>query len=321
MATTLTVEGMIDEVRALLDEDNRSRIEDNSDIVTALNRAQRHAVSIISKHYKEPLLAFKQLDASSSNLLPIPRDAIEGRLLKVEVRLNTHYTPVQAVSFQNATNLEYPAANVIPTHYAIIGHNYRLYPSNSATYPLRIWYLKEPLTLSKSLGQITKVGATYVVLNDATDVEVGTYVNVIDHRTGELVGQLQVKRVSGNRVEFRNTPDRSEVNQEPVTTLTSILTSTEETVETVKEDDFLCPTGTTNVPFMTSPFSNFYVAFAEAEVRRTLGEETNFQEQLKDEFQQTVESMWSGRENTSRIKNKNGAWGGIFRNMWRGTSR
>lgn len=321
MAQQSTVEGLIVEVRSLLDENNKSRVTDTNDILPALNRAQKQACIVLAKHYPEPLLKNVTYPAGSQSILPIPKDSLEDRLTKVEVKINGFYVPVEAVSYRDATPLEYPQSNGVPTHYSIQGKNFRLYPSSSTAHAVRAWFLKNPPSLALSYGKIVKTSSTFIVMDDTDGMEVGSYVNIIDHRDGTLIGQLQVKRINGTRVEFRDTPDRSEVSQEPVVSLSDILTSDDPAVNYVKEDDYVCPTGCSNIPFMISPLTNFYVSYAEACIRRKLGEETDLVERLRMELQQEVESTWAGRENTLRISDKNRAWGGSLRSRWRGRTR
>lgn len=313
----ITTTDIIRDVRSVLDEVNRSRVDDDTDIIPAINRAQAHAASIMARHYEQPLLAHKDIAiVQGQRDYPIPRDALEDRLEKVEVNNNGLFYPVDAISFRDSTWLETKASTNLPTNYAIIGKDFRLYPNASAAYPLRVWYLKSPLTIAKRFGKVTKVNSTFIVTDDVGDVEVGQYVNVIDHRNGQLIGQLQVKRINGTRLEFRDTPDRSEVNQEPVVTLSDIQTASNSTVELIKEDDFICPSGTTCIPFMKAPMTNYYTSYAEGELRRKLGEETQVQSIALKELEKDVERSWAGRESFIRVTQKSPHWLMPRRRSW-----
>ena len=238
----------------------------------------------------------------------------------MEVNNNGLFYEVNAVSYRDASWLETKASTTIPTNYAIIGKNFRLYPSPSS-YPLRLFYLKAPMSLAKAFGQITKIGADFVVLDQVSDLVVGAFVNTIDHRTGELIGQLQVKRINGKRVEFRATPDRTTVGQEPVVDFTTVTTpSTDPTVETLKEDDYLCPSGTSNIPFMRAPMSNYYISYAEGEIRRKMGEESQLQDAATKMLEKDVERSWVGRESTLIVKQKSRHWQSPGRRPWGNSS-
>jgi hypothetical protein len=179
------------------------------------------------------------------------------------------------------------------------------------------------MTLNLDYGKIEKVGTGFVVIDQAPDMDLipGSYANVIDHRTGELIGQLQVKRVVNGKVEFRDTPDRQVVNGEAVTTMDEIQGRSLPTQELIKEDDYLVPSGCTNIPFMMRPLSNYYISYAEGEIRRKLGETTELQERATQSLMQTVESMWVGRETTHRVANRSSIWTQSLGRLWRGRSR
>jgi len=312
----ITVTQLISDIRSVLDEVNKSRIDDKTDIIPALNRAQSHAASVMSRHYEQPLLATVQISTvSGQREYPIPRDSLEDRLEKVEVANNGLYYEVQAISYRNATYLETTSSSSIPTNYAIIGKNFRIYPAASS-YPMRLWYLKAPLPLAQQYGQVTKVGTDFIVMDQVGSLVVGDYVNTIDQRTGELIGQLQVKRINGKRVEFRATPDRATVNQVPVSTLTALTTPTISTQEILEQDDFLCPTGTSCIPFMTAPMSNYYISYAEGEIRRKTGEESQLQDAATKMLEKDVERSWVGRESTFIVKQKNRHWETPRRRPW-----
>ena len=52
----IAVNDLIDEVRSMLDEDNRTSVSDTADILPALNRAQNYAANILSRHYESHYL-------------------------------------------------------------------------------------------------------------------------------------------------------------------------------------------------------------------------------------------------------------------------
>jgi hypothetical protein len=301
---------------------------DERDILPALERAQDHAISLLSRQYQDPLKAYEHFNmVAGQREYPIPKDALEDRVIRVEIENNNLYYPLKPEDSNRITWLETRNSTSLPTHYVRIGKNIRLLPTANAAYRVRLWYLRRPPSLSSSEGQITKVGSNYVILDDVGE-NLSTfsdgnasYVNVIDSRNGEVVGALQIKRIDGQRIYFRDSPDRQTVNQTPIVTLADLKTNNgDPTKEVIKEDDFLCAVGTSCVPFMQRPLSNFLISYAEGEIRRKLGEETTIQVNATKQLMDDIKHAWSGRENTIKVNNNNPKWNMPWRRYY-GTTK
>lgn len=315
MRRLLLTESLISDVRSCLDEVNRSRIDDDIDILPALNRGLDHGSSLLARHYDDVMVKFKEI-TPTSNLIDIPADAFEDRIEKIELKRESGYYDIDRVAVRDLSKYESTyTTNSLPLCWAMVGKQIRVAPSN-AIGTLRLHYLLDPLPLGKTMGRITRVGADFVVIDELSD-EVTTnadlpssYINVIEPLTGIIRGSLQVKRINGNRLEFKTTPDKTTYLGQDVLTLDTIG---------LAEEDRITLAGTTCTPFMKKPLSNFLISFAEGEIRRKMGEDNELQLRATTTLKADVERQWAGRESTFKVNTRGGQWNrGHFRGYRRG---
>ena len=318
----ITVDSLIDEVRSMLDEDNRESIRDAEDILPALNRAQNYAANILARHYESPMLAHEEVTTvTNQREYDIPENAFEQRLEKVEVQVNNLFYPLTRISYRDISLYETQSTTSIPYYYVIVGNRYRILPTSNATYPLRVWYLKDPLRLVQKQGRINIVNTTdnYVILDNVgsdltTEADnLDSYVNIIDGQTGLRKATLQVKNINGNRINFKTSPARSEVLNITIDTglATSGLVKNQTANQpdvSINPDDFICLIHGTCVPFFKQPFSNFLVQYAIAELRRKLGGPADLELRVLKDLEEQVERSWVGREQSLRVTKKNNSW-------------
>lgn len=324
MARRLTVQNLIDDVRSMLDEDNRESIKTDEDILPALNRAQDFASNILARHYESPLLTKKTIAmVAGQDEYNLPEDAFEQRLEKVEVNVNQLYYPVTRISYRDLSLYETQGTTNIPYYYSVVGNKYRILPTGNDTYNLRIWYLKDPLPLVSPQGRINTINSAsnYVILDSAGDEltteadNLDSYVNIIDGQTGERKATFQVKTITGNKITFKTIPSRSSVlNLTIDTDMTDLEANKDDGSGEVKaqvnieEDDFICLIHGTCVPLFKKPFSNFLIQYAIAEIRRKLGGPADLELRVLKDLEQQVERSWVGREQTLRVKKRSGNW-------------
>jgi hypothetical protein len=297
MSRLLLTEQLIADVRSVLDETNRSRIKDDIDIIPALNRGLDHGASLLSRHYDDPLLKLKTV-TTTSDIYPVPDDAFEARVVRIELERDSGFYEIDRINTDKMGLFESSyTANALTLAWAQVGNDIRLFPGKAGV-TIRIHYLKSPAPLGRTMGRVSRIGADFLVIDSLSD-QVTTnsdletsYVNVVNPHSGEVRGCLQVKKVSGNRVEFKSTPDKTEFLGQEVLTLATIG---------VVEEDRLALAGSTCTPFMPRPFSNFLIAYAEGEIRRKLGEDNDMQIRATKELRNDVERSWVNRENTMRI--------------------
>lgn len=313
MSKIRTVSSFIEEIRSMLDEDNRDSIRDKEDILPALNRAQDFATNILSRHYESPLLKFKTIEAIPGETdYPIPEDAFEERLEAVEVSISGQYSKLTRINYRNIADYEVASAAIVPFYYSVIGDKFRILPGPSA-YPLRVWYLVDPLPLVPSQGRITKVDNAncFIVLDSVGEDlttesdQLNSYINIINGKTGEIKGSYQIKTISDNKINLKTIPSRTEVEG-------SIISNNLED-NNIKEDDLVSIVSGTCVPFFKKPVSNFLVQYAVAELRRKLGDDSGMDEKLKKDLEDQVKKSWIGREQSMRVSMVNNSWARIIR--------
>lgn len=298
-------------VRARLDEMNRDTIEDNRDILPALNRALEYAVDIYSRYYPDPYLDSVMVPLESGTAeYDLPEAAYEDRVVKIDLLYNNYfYSDIQRIAYKDLVNYETNAVSAIPYYYAIIGRTIKVVPIPSSGYSMRVWYVKSPDQLVFPQGRITVVNETnnYVVV-DAVGGNISTesdqlenFINIINARTGEVRGTFQVAATDDTRITLRSSPNRSEVLGQPV--LSSIADLG------IKEDDYVCLATGTCVPYLSSPTANFLIQYSIAELCRQLGVNGPEEEQVIDKFEKQVKTTWAGREPTARINKRNNIYG------------
>jgi len=332
----ITVDDLIDEVRSMLDEDNRSTVSDAADILPALNRAQNYAANILARHYESPMLRWKTVTpVSGQDEYDIPEDAFEQRIEKVEVKVNNLFYPVKRIDYRDISLFEAPqssSANV-PYYYAVVNNRFRVLPKANPTYPFRIWYLEEPPRLVKSQGRINIVNTSgnYVIVDSAgSDLttesdNLNSYINIIDAQTGKRKASYQVQNISGNKITFKTSPTRTQVLNTAIDTgMTTLLVNEDADNQgadvTIEPDDFVCVIKGACVPFFKKPFSNFLVQYAIAEIRRKLGGPADQERQVLADLEEQVERSWVGREHTLRVEKTNQRWNTPIRRYYGGRS-
>jgi hypothetical protein len=244
-------------------------------------------------------------------MLDIPEDAFEQRLERIEVNIGGTFVPVRRVSYRDLYQYEAGSAQAaVPTHWAVVGTEYRLAPTPSGAYSLRVWYLQDPPPLVLSQGRITNYssGSVYVTVDSIGD-DVSTeldsldaFVNIVDGMTGKIKATLQVRSIDGNRVSFRTSPSQATVFGR---TVASALPSS------IEKGDFICSASGSCIPVLKKPFSNFLIQYAVAELQRSkLGGPADLEMRVVEKLEEQVERSWVGREQTIRVKRTSSQWAG-----------
>lgn len=312
----LLVDDLINSVRSLLDEDNTATVNDDRDILPALQRAQDVCVNILTRKYNDPFVTHATLQPiSGQSEYDIPDDAFEERLEKVEVNRLGLFYEIKRIDFRDISAFENTSQQNIPYYYCIVGNKMRLVPQPTGTYPLRIWYIKDPESPVKSQGRITLINASqnYLVVDSiGSDLttsmdELNSYVNIIDGSSGIVKQSLQIQSIQGNKVKFKSVPTRSSVLNK---TISSSIDSS------VEEDDLICVVSGSCVPRFKKAVAHYMVQFAVADIVRKLGGSTEIEEKVKKEFETMVEKEDKGRETSTRVRKVNRNWAVITRRFF-----
>lgn len=312
-----TVQQLADSVRSRIDEMNRDSIDDERDILPALNRALEYAVDIYSKQYIDPFLAYTTLDLTSAQEYSLPETVYEDRIVKLEIATSVNlYQEVQRISYRDSTAYETDSPSSTPYCYVVIGRKIRLLPPPSGVYDARLWFVKYPEQLVLPQGRITVVNenSNYVVV-DAIGSDLSTetdkltsFINIINGRTGEVRGTFQIASLSDGRITLRSQlpqNGRTEIFEKTILTSMADLG--------IERDDYVCVAAGTCVPYLASPTSNFLIQYSVAELSRQLGVNSVEEEQVLAKFEDQVKRTWAGRETTARVKKRSAAFGVPYR--------
>jgi hypothetical protein len=326
---TKVVDDLVSDVRQQLSEENTAALDTKLDILAALNRAQDYAANILARHYESPMLVKQivELEPGRSEY-PIPDDAFEQRLEKIELTIGRSFVELTRTSYRDATYYESTSGTFIPSLYVVIGNRYRLVPGpSSGARQIRIWYLRDPLPLVLQQGRVTLVNAAEnYLLVDSLGVDLTTegdnlnsYISVIDGQSGLRKGSFQIKNLVDNKIEIKTTPARSTVLNIPIDSSFNGLVDESGQPLTIEPDDYVCVVSGICIPFFKKPFSNFLIQYAVAELTRKLGGDSGMEQSVLKGLEEEVERSWVGRETTLRVKKRNITWGSNY-SRWRGNT-
>lgn len=320
------VDDLVSEIRYITDEQNVDAVTTDFDILPALNRAQEYAYAIYASKYPKPLLASSAVTLTAgTSSYDIPEDAFQDRLLGVEIASvvgasgNLH-SPLQEIDHKEVHEWESTTTTPIPDRYYIAGRQYHLVPAPSGAYNARIWYIREPERLVLSQGRVTSYssGSRTITVDSlgttlegtdltTTSTSLGSYVNIINGRTGKIRGTCQLSALSSttagseSTLTFRSSPIRTSVMGR---TVSGSIPSD------IAVDDYVCiVTGTCVLPFR-SPTSNFITQYAAAEIMASKTEGTDLNDQaILEKFERQLSRTWGGRPSTAKIRLTSRVWG------------
>jgi hypothetical protein len=311
----LTTRDIISSVRSLMDEDSEFSLNDERDIIPALNRGLDNAYSIVAKHNPDALLTSRTFPAVSQFM--IPEDVLEDRIESLEIIAGNVVCPLKRLNFREVAAQTYNRFGVnlaLPTYYTIVGREIRTVPQQLSTtsgYTMNLWALTDPPNLVKEYSRISLVNqaGNYVSLEEvpqgldsAADVLSG-YVNIVDKNTGAVKGSLQVSQILGQRITFRTTPTRTTVEDRPISG--SLLGLQ------IEVDDYLCPVqGSCVVPVLAKPITNYITQYAVTELTRRLGGESDKEASAREDLEKQVKRTDKGRESSMRVHRDSSAWQG-----------
>lgn len=314
MARRLVTSDLIAEVRSLIDENNTESVNDEADIIPALNRAQDVCANILARHYESPLIKQATVEAvAGQSDYDIPEDAFEDRLEKVEVIVNGYFYSLKRINYRDIAEYQVPVSQQIPAYYCIIGRKFRVINSPSGTYDFRIWYMQDPKPLVKEQGRITLVNeaGNYIRVDEvgselsSLSDEFESFVNVVDGDSGTIKATVQIQSIVDNKITFKSSPTMSTFMGQ---TVESDITGLEFAV-----NDYICVATGTCIMFLKKPLSTYVIQYAAAEMVKKLGGSADMELRILQDLEKIVEHSWVGRQQSLRVKKVNAHWGGLSR--------
>lgn len=321
MASLATTQDLIDEVRSLINELNQDSVQDERDILPALNRAQDQMMAVLSKHYPDPYLETAEVTirGDEDGLYKIPENAWSDAVTKVEMEQqqggnNARYE-VSRASYRHVSQYRSSGRPNVPYYYIVKGRDIELIPPPNSSYKMIMWYLRKPEKLVLPQGRITLVDADSNRIN-ITDIgtqlstEVGelqNFVNIVDGQTGVIKATAQIKSINGSTIIFKSIPSQNTILNRTVTTDLTTVTDRSDTLD-IHPNDYICSVEGGCVPYFFQPGRNFILSHAAADVGRAIGLPSESMYREREKFEDEISSTWASRESHLRIKQKSPHW-------------
>lgn len=312
-----SVNDLIDQLRAQLDESNPDNITD-AQLLQTLNRAQRSATNIVARKYESLFWSSTTTTTvGGQQEYDIPTDAFGRRVELVEIVVNGTSYECRRISNQQRTNYDSLTQSAYPQYYTLKKNKIELFPVPSSGVTVRIHYTKRPEQLVVTQGRITAFDSSdnYVIVDTlGDDIAVSTdgfvaYVNVVDYLTGEVKGTVQVAAIDTdlNQVTFKSSGlTRSTVLGRTVST--SLPTD-------IAVDDYICLVTGSCVSELDEAYNDYILQFSVVEIRRRLGEPLNDELAALNAIEDELKRIWSGRESSLRVRKSNNHYNNMIRRV------
>jgi hypothetical protein len=309
MPDILTVDDLVRETRAQVDESNK-KTKSDADIVDVLNRGQRIVTSLLARRYPEPLLKETPLALLAGTTdYSIPEDSYENRVLHLTTRTSPGYdVEIRQRSYRDLTRFMISGLSTMPSAWAVVGRKIRILPAPTSGVTGTLTYIRRPPKLVLSQGRVTKVGADYVIVNETGDDvsssmdELASYVSIINWSTGEVRASFQVQSVTGNKLAFAATPTRSEVRGVPISGASALTTCGAEV------DDFICLAEGSCISYFQDSMSTYLVAYAASQLRLSLEGQNQLETAVEQYAKEALEHQALGRQGTAQVRFTSAIW-------------
>jgi hypothetical protein len=305
----MLVNDMLAEVRAISDENNTTDVSD-TDILSALNRAQQKLARIAAKRYSPLFMREIVLSSFSGREVTLPESALSLTINQVDVREGDNYYRINIAPMTAMTDLENSSSTSRPQFYSLRGNKLLVYPTPATGVQLRVRYQIRPDKLVTSQGRITSFDSPnfYIYVDslgsDLTTsiAELKAFVNVVDSTTGLIKGTMQINSI--DTTQKRLTIKTASLNRTTVFghAVDSIIPTD------IEYDDYVCIADGTCIPTLTRDYSDFLIQHAVVEILNRLGIPSQEAYGKLKELEQDVNEMWSGRPERIQIRQANRHW-------------
>lgn len=306
----MLVNDMVDEVRALADEDATSDITDAS-IMASLNRGQQQLVRIATRvrndlFMRELELSASDFTAGEATITPLAQAGIINH-----IHLMIGDTPYRMTKRELSKEdvINYPnTVGGYPRYWCVRGNKLLVFPALSGSATLKVRYQLRPPTLVISEGRIHNYTSTTLTLdaigsNLTTDVSnLLAFIAIVDSQTGLVKGRAQVSAI--------NTTTKVVTIKTASLDRTSVFGYDVDTAmpTDLAKDDYVCLANGTCIPTLTRDYSDYLIQFAVVETMRRLGVPSQEAFARLKDLEKDLEKMWAGQPQMQRIRNSSSAW-------------
>lgn len=309
----MLVNDMLNEVRALSDENNTTDVSD-ADIISSLNRGMQKLVRIAVKRYEPMFLKETTITTFSGREATIPEAAYGITINQVDAYDGSGYHRVHQAPIRELTDLESIGPTPLPEYFTVRGNKIMLYPTPSSGTTLRVRYQVRPPKLVASQGRITSYDSNnnYIYVDDlgselTTSLDhLKCFINVVDSTTGLVKGTLQISAI--NTAQKRLTIKTSSLSRATV-----FGNTVDDSLPTdIDYDDYVCIADGSCIPMLVSDYSDYLIQYSVVEILNRLGIPSQEATAKLKELENDIETIWAGRPKSIQVRQANRHWARRF---------
>jgi len=308
-----TLRVMADEIRSMIDEQNEMNINDETDILPLLNRAQTKAYEKLVRVYPQPVLEPVEFTLSAGeNTLELPEHLFGDRfkLIQWKDTNGRRAKEVKIVSEAQFIRYRTTANRYQPRHAIVYGRTLELSaPVAAGSGTLEIFCVNDPNPLVYPFAKILQTSGNTIFVDAESvdsdydiDISDNSYLNIIDGGTGKIKGTVQALSFNGtDEIELKTVPDYSTVLDRTV--LGSISSVS------ISRDDYLCNVKGSCVLQFAGVTRNFLVEWTAAKLKKNkTGAPYSTDEDEVKKFEAELRRAHMARPQKSRIRMTNRIW-------------
>jgi hypothetical protein len=306
-----TVADLLEDLRSQLDEFNVTNAT-TPQLLSALNRAQRHAANITARVYEDMFWSMTStVTVGGINSIDIPASAYGRRIEMLTAVVGDQEYEIQRINNHKKAAYIRGSETQRPYYYTLTKNKFELYPTPAAGVTINIHFNKSLEKMVEPQGRITGVnqGGNYILVDTVGDAVATTttgfssYINFIDWNTGEVKGTAQVAAIdsSTGQIIFKTSGlSRGAVLGKSVSTALP---------DNLAVDDYISLVTGTCVSELPDAYADYLIQYAVVEIRRRFGEPTEVEYAALKEQEQELQKMWVGRPASSQIRKASNNWG------------
>ena len=311
---SLTVDDLISQARAQLDETNTANVTD-AELLDSLNRGQRKAANLTARYFRDLMWTETTVTTVSGQTdYDIPDAAYGRRINHVTIQVGDIPYPLKRINNHSKHNYDITSQSQRPYYYTVVKNKLQVWPPPTGSLTLNVHYTAKLEQMVKQQGRIETINTTgddYVIVDSigsslsSTTTGFNSYVNIIDYVSGAVKASLQINEINTTtkQITFKATPTRTTVLGK---TVVGSIPST------VEADDYLSIITGTCVTELPEAYLDFLIQSAVVDIRRRFGEPLEEDYRHYKELEEEIRKMWVGREQRHRVRKSNSHWKGPF---------
>lgn len=305
-----TIEDLVDQVRAQIDEKNVGDIED-ADILARLNRGSLAAAEILARSSEQLFWESTTFTSTAgTEEYDLPVEALGRRIEMLEVAVDTSTRQRLVEIPQSKTTRFRGVSAYTPVGYALKRNKIVLIPAPSTARTYYVHYTKAPYQWVLPQGRITSYSSgNNTIVVDTLGSSISTsvtgyaaYVNIIDYQTGDIKGTCQISAIN-------TTSKQITMKSSGLTASTALGRTVSTSLPTdIAVDDFICLVHGTCVPEAPPVYTEYALQHAIVSLKRRLGEPAEEDILALQTSEKQLREAWVGRPQTISLTPANKYW-------------